>query len=469
MRIRLTRRLKLAAGLLLPLMVLAGGTATPAAAAPTASVALAAVGTTPVPCANNGSDLTLNRGQVMTRARSWLNVEVPYNQGRCYQNQYGDYRTDCSGFAAMAWGLGGAGNWFTTGDAPNRTHQISRNELKPGDALWRHPANFDDQHMALFVRWADAARTSPVVYEQTVVDNTNRDTIESTWPSGYANTYTPIRYDNIVDGGGDGTGSSTPDINGDGRADTVAVYDDGRAMWYPNNGTTRGENKFLSARPIFNAPAFRLMGTGDIDADGRADIVSVYDDGRAMWYPSNGGGFDQASFLSARFIFNAPGFRLMSVADVDSNGGADIVAVLDSGAAVWYPNNGTTRGETKFLSARPIFNAPGLRLLSMGDMDADGQPDIVGVTTSGETFWYPNNGGSFASISFLSGRKIFDAPAFRLMSTGDIDADGRADILAVYNTGELRWYPNNGTTRAGANFLSPRHIDNAPAFRLMSN
>ncbi|MEU8663946.1 VCBS repeat-containing protein [Actinoplanes philippinensis] len=472
MRSRSQRQFRLA-GILLPLAALVAGAAAPASAAPlstSTSVTLAAVGTTPKPCANNGSDLTLTRQQVMTRARSWLSVEVPYSMDRCYQNQYGSYRTDCSGFTAMAWGLGGSGSWFTTGDVWSKAHQISRADLRPGDALWRHPANRDDQHMAVFVRWDDAARTVPWVIEQTVVDNTDKDTVERTWSAAYASTYAPIRYNNIVeDGSSGGGGSAGSDINGDGRADTVAVYNDGQAMWYPNNGTTRDQANFLSARKIFDAPGFRLMGTGDVNADGRADIVAVTTDGEARWYPSNGGGYDQAGFLSARKIFNAPGIKIMSIADIDSNGRADIVAVLDDGAAVWYPNNGTTAAETKFLSARKIFDAPGFKLMSTGDVDGDGRPDITALTTDGEARWYPNNGGTFASISFLSARKIFDAPGFKLMSTGDIDADGQADILAVTTDGELRWYPNNGTNRSTANFLSARRIDNAPAFRLMSN
>ena len=292
--------------------------------------------------------------------------------------------------------------------------------------------------------------------------------------SAYPERYQPQAGDAqiIVDAlwnAADGGGAAGSDINGDGRADTVALYNDGQAMWYPNHGTTRDKVSFLSARKIFDAPGFKLMGTGDIDANGRADIVAVTDDGEARWYPSNGGGYDQANFLSARKIFNAGGIKILSVGDIDSNGRADIVAVLNDGNAVWYPNNGTTAGETKFLSARPIFHAGGFKLMSIGDIDADGRPDIVAVTNDGEARWYPNNGGSFASINFLSARKIFNAGGIRLMSTGDIDADGEADILAVTNDNDLRWYPNNGTNRNTANFLSARHIDIAPAFHHMSN
>ena len=215
---------RLVAGIALPLALLAGpALATPALAAPQPAApgdaakpaspgnpplpsypnlppaphrnALAAVDTTPTPCDNNGSDRAMSRSQALTRARSWLNVGIPYSQSRCYRNQYGDYRTDCSGFVSMAWGLGGQGSAFWTGNLMDRAFSISRGSLKPGDALLRHTGDPSENHVALFVRWADSAHTQPVVIEQTG----SRDTVQSTWSQSYAGLYNPIRYDHIVD------------------------------------------------------------------------------------------------------------------------------------------------------------------------------------------------------------------------------------------------------------------------------
>jgi hypothetical protein len=156
---------------------------------------LAAVATTPVPCDGNGTDKALTRSEVVSRARSWLAVDVPYSQARCYRNAYGDYRTDCSGFISMAWGLGGSGSAWWTGNLDQRSTPIARSALKPGDALLRHENNPDVDHVALFVEWADSAHTMPRVIEQTG----SADTVERTWSSGTASNYTPVRYDNILD------------------------------------------------------------------------------------------------------------------------------------------------------------------------------------------------------------------------------------------------------------------------------
>jgi hypothetical protein len=232
MNVRLLRRVALS--LAVPMALLAGPLAVSSAAAGpaapgdpelpvsayytgavpgTSASALAAVGTTPLRCDDNGSDQNLTRDEVISRARSWLSVGgVPYSQERCYRNANGDYRTDCSGFVAMAWGLGGRGDEFWTGNLDNRSFPIARSSLQAGDALLRHTGDPDENHVALFVKWADADHTRPVVIEQTGGDVDS--TIERAWSSSYASSYTPVRYDNIINGNFDS-------FDGDARADMI--------------------------------------------------------------------------------------------------------------------------------------------------------------------------------------------------------------------------------------------------------
>ena len=152
--------------------------------------AAAAVATTPVPCDDNGAHQSPTRAQVLSRAQSWLDVGgIPYSQSRCYKNAYGDYRADCSGFVSMAWGLGGRGSDFWTGNLDDVSTVIPRSSLQPGDALLRHENNPSVDHVALFVGWEDAAHTRPVVIEQTG----SADTIRRTWSQSNASNYTPVR------------------------------------------------------------------------------------------------------------------------------------------------------------------------------------------------------------------------------------------------------------------------------------
>jgi hypothetical protein len=205
----------------------AAGTSTPAASVQPAAAY----------CGNNGTDLRPSRDEVLRRARSWMNNTqndsaydpvnfygdyVPYSQAVCHTNGYGSYRQDCSGFVAMAWGLGGAGDAWWTGNlrpaySGGHTIAIGQTELAPGDALLLHVGNDTVDHVALFVRWIEGK--GAVVYEQTP----GRPRV-SFWSMSQVNAYTPIRYallaNTLVSGGFghlnlvDGSGGDTAWANG---------------------------------------------------------------------------------------------------------------------------------------------------------------------------------------------------------------------------------------------------------------
>jgi hypothetical protein len=104
-------------------------------------------------------------GDVLTRAQSWVDARVSYSQQAYYSNQYGRYRTDCSGYVSMAWGLGTS---LTTGTLPSVATRINKDDLRAGDILNSHSANRDFQHVVLFDQWADAGHTKYWGYEQAI-------------------------------------------------------------------------------------------------------------------------------------------------------------------------------------------------------------------------------------------------------------------------------------------------------------
>lgn len=138
-------------------------------------------------CATYSSNKILTRAQVLTRAQSWVTARVPYSQSACYSNTYGSYRTDCSGFASMAWGLTYS---RTTADIQGVTHVIARSSLAPGDALWRRDSSV--QHMAIFVRWGTSG--AAVVREEYATGHVAE---QRTWSASKVSGFTALRYDNI--------------------------------------------------------------------------------------------------------------------------------------------------------------------------------------------------------------------------------------------------------------------------------
>lgn len=94
----------------------------------------------------------------MVRAESWLTARVPYSQSRTFTNQYGTYRTDCSGFVSMVWALASS---YTTRTLPKVAVRIAKEDLAPGDIM-----NAPGYHAAVFAGWVDEEMTSYWAYEQ---------------------------------------------------------------------------------------------------------------------------------------------------------------------------------------------------------------------------------------------------------------------------------------------------------------
>ncbi|TWP46273.1 hypothetical protein FKR81_36675 [Lentzea tibetensis] len=153
-------------------------------------VAEAAEGQLGVACGSYAANRQITRGEILARSRTWLTARVPYSQTDCFGNKHGAYRTDCSGFVSMAWGLRVS---YTTHILEQVAHRIDWADLRPGDAL-----NDRLNHVALFIGWADTAKTRPIVREQAGPNGSKP--VQRVWSAATARTYTPLRYNNLVEG-----------------------------------------------------------------------------------------------------------------------------------------------------------------------------------------------------------------------------------------------------------------------------
>lgn len=60
------------------------------------------------------------RTTMMTRGQAWVTKKVPYSQTKTHEG----YRTDCSGFVSMCWGLNKPGHTTST------MHKVSKSITK---------------------------------------------------------------------------------------------------------------------------------------------------------------------------------------------------------------------------------------------------------------------------------------------------------------------------------------------------
>jgi hypothetical protein len=349
--------------------------ATPAAAQPDRA-ALAPSGEMGVlfNCESYSTNAPMTRADMLSRSTTWLQARVPYSQSACHRNQHGSFRTDCSGYLSMVWGLKHS---YTTDTLHQVSHTIARGDLRPGDAL-----NRSGEHVAMFLAWEDAAKTRPRVREQAGPDGA--PTVERVWSAATANTYTPIRYDNVRDSSV--MGGPEVVLWANGTIGTYAVHADG-------NVHGRGQEA-----PGGAFTAWQQLSAGGGFA-GRPSLVQM-PDGTVNLYARTTSGTIVGTGNSA-----GPGSDFKPWQQVSPSGGAAVagdpeVFVRPDGTIATYAvlADGSVNGMSQ---ATPGGDFSGWQRLSEGGFTgkpsvlqaADGRVDLYVTTTGGAIMGTGNSAG----------------------------------------------------------------------------
>lgn len=253
------------------------------------------------------------------------------------------------------------------------------------------------------------------------------------------------------------------DVNGDGRADIVGFGHNGVYVALGStNGTfgvpTLATTSFGAAAEAggWSSQNSYLRQLGDVNGDGRFDIVGFGDAGAYVSLARADGSFGATVFAVANFGVAASAGGWSSndlyprrVADMNRDGRADIVGFGDSGVYVSLAN------------ADGSFAAPILALREFGssaggwtsenqfprdvaDVNGDGRPDIVGFGNSGVYVALGIGNGMFQASTLELGAFGASAAAGGWSSENsyprilaDINGDRAADIVGFGNSGVI--------------------------------
>jgi len=246
-------------------------------------------------------------------------------------------------------------------------------------------------------------------------------------------------------------GIATADINGDGLKDVVlGGWGDAWVKVYLQvNETSWWENTVETG-----ITQFRDMAVGDIDHDGDLDILgaSVADD-KIFWWANDGGALPSWTKHTVVSSFN--GAHAVEVADMDADGDLDLVvgAIYDDEVRVLINANGV--GTT--WSTDMTNSIDGTYDIVIGDLNSDGQPDVVASAYYGDFIRIMLQAGTAWSPAFT----ITGLNGPRGIDLGDIDGDGDLDIVgAIRNDNDILWFENDGngggwtSHDVGAGYLS---------------
>ncbi|AOT59542.1 FG-GAP-like repeat-containing protein [Streptomyces rubrolavendulae] len=211
------------------------------------------------------------------------------------------------------------------------------------------------------------------------------------------------------------------DMNGDAQAD-VLVRDKAGRLWFLR-GDGSGQLIGNSGWNVFNG----LVRHGDYSGDGREDVIArEASTGRLWLYTGTGSGTLSGRTLIGNSGWNAMS-RLVGYGDLTGDGRTDLLAVEKSTGRLWlYP--GTSTGA---LGARKLIGNGGWNamnaLVGAGDMNGDGRPDLIAREASTGKLWlYPGGTGALGARVLVGsgGWNVME----HILGLGDINGDGNADL-----------------------------------------
>ncbi len=236
---------------------------------------------------------------------------------------------------------------------------------------------------------------------------------------------------------------ATLDIDGDGRAEVIAQRDGGEMLkfvWLKAMAPTVDR---FQEYAIGEVPA----ASHDLGSQGHV-LAQIIAGGRPELAVSSGGGvfyFEIPAEPTARWprtnICTDGSDEGIAFADLDADGLLDLAATTgDAKEVVWWRNPG---GAPHGWDRRDIAQVPEMVYpdrVSAGDLDGDGRPDIVVTEENGneidaQAYWWRNPG---AGSSGWERRQIASRGSLNSLEIADMDGNGRLDLTIAEHRGALR-------------------------------
>jgi len=246
------------------------------------------------------------------------------------------------------------------------------------------------------------------------------------------------------------------DIDDDSDFDLFIGQDEGQVFFYKNDGTIYLPDwRLLNESYLFvDLGSYSRPALVDIDSDDDADLFVGEYDGNIGFYQNQATvPIPSWSMITENyFAIHADNYSAPTFADIDGDGDPDLFIGRKDGTIDFYENIGTAEsafwnlipGEYDFLDVGTYVSP------TFVDIDGDFDLDMFVGQIYGKIYFYRNDGTyQLPSWTLVSDNfESIDVGWYSVPTFGDMDSDGDYDLLVGNEEGRISFYQNEGTAQA---------------------
>lgn len=229
---------------------------------------------------------------------------------------------------------------------------------------------------------------------------------------------------------GNYSGAWAADIEADGDLDIVL----GSERDVPTVLRNNGDGTFLDVHPFNGIAGVRGFAWADLDSDGDPDAALIDGAGKLHVFSNQ----RQGQFAERQIPSNIQDVRTINVADINNDGVLDLLAVQVDGQIIRLTDKNDAQGwdvaTVTNLSDSKGQIGENIRL-RVADLDNNGGLDLIVASTSdaannfGGLIWLSDENGNFKPLD----RSV---ELSRLFDAADLNGDGRLDLIGLTAGGE---------------------------------
>ncbi len=230
------------------------------------------------------------------------------------------------------------------------------------------------------------------------------------------------------------TGAWNADIEADGDLDIVLGSTQSTTIVLRNNG----DGTFTTTQPFGSVSGITDFAWADLDADGDPDAALIDSSNRLHVFSNE----RQGQFTNRSVPISSP-IRAISVLDLNNDGVLDLAVVQNDGTIMRLSDKDHGWESAEVVNTNEQLGASVLRV---ADLDNNGGLDLLLMPAA--RIWLNDGNGKFTELNLSFPSSVLDV--------ADLNNDGRLDLLGLSKEGQPQQVINQGTKNYHWQIVRPR-------------